>query len=186
MRLPLQCLVADRDDDRDSSFRVASARCDGPHRPRRRSCAEAGAGGRAEAGAVPCGRTSCASTTPLVEQIEVVTEFRRYVLNAEEQLRLGNWLFAHSVRDAREKLRPWRERVSLVARLRFHPHNTLIGIPPYDIAIGRPDLAPVNVIRTPINALAVRPAWRFQRAARSARRSRRSSTRGRSVRRPGR
>ena len=89
----------------------------------------------------------------VVEQIEVVTEFRRYVLSAEEQLRAGNWLFAHSVRDAREKLRPWRDRVSLVARLRFHPHNTLMTVPPYDITIGRPDLAPVNVIRTPINAL---------------------------------
>jgi hypothetical protein len=89
----------------------------------------------------------------VVGQIEVVTEFRRYVLTAEEQLRLGNWLFAHSIRDAREKLRPWRERVSLVARLRFHPQNTLITLPPYDITIGSPDLAPVDVVRTPINAL---------------------------------
>jgi hypothetical protein len=89
----------------------------------------------------------------VVEQVEVVTEFRRYVLSAEEQLRLGNWLFVHSVRDAREKLRPWRDRVSLVARLRFHPHNTLMAIPPYDITIGRTDLLPVNVIRTPIHAL---------------------------------
>lgn len=89
----------------------------------------------------------------VVEQIEVVTEFRRYVLSAEEQLRLGNWLFAQSVRDAQEKLRPWRERVSLVARVRFHPQNTLAVIPPYDITVGRPDLAPVNVVRTPITAL---------------------------------
>ena len=42
--------------------------------------------------------------------------------------------------------------MSLVARLRFHPHNTLTAIPPYDITIGRPDLAPVNVVRTPITA----------------------------------
>ena len=65
---------------------------------------------------------------------------------------MGNWLFAHSIRDAREKLRPWRERVSLVARLRFHPQNTLATTPEYDITIGRPDLAPVNVVRTPIMA----------------------------------
>jgi hypothetical protein len=88
-----------------------------------------------------------------VEHIEVVTEFRRYVLATEEQLRLGNWLFARSVRDAQEKLRPWRQRVSLVARLRFHPQNTLMGIPPYEIAIGGPDLAPLDVVRTPITAL---------------------------------
>lgn len=88
----------------------------------------------------------------VLEQIEVVTEFRRYVLSAEEQLRLGNWLFAQSVRGVQEKLRPWRERVSLVARVRFHPQNTLAVMPPYDITIG-PDLAPVNVVRTPITAL---------------------------------
>jgi hypothetical protein len=90
---------------------------------------------------------------PVVEQIEVVTEFRRSVLTAEEQLRLGNWLFAHSVRDAQEKLRPWRDRVSLVARLRFHPHNMLAGIPPYDIRIDDPELAPLTTVRTPITAL---------------------------------
>jgi hypothetical protein len=88
-----------------------------------------------------------------VEQIEVATGFRRCVLIAEEQLRLGNWLFAHSVREAQEKLRPWRDRVSLVARLRFHPQNTLISIPPYEITVGRPDLAPLSVVRMPINAL---------------------------------
>ena len=89
----------------------------------------------------------------VVERIEVVTEFRRYVLIAEEQLRLGNWLFAHGVREAREKLRPWRERVSVVARLRFHPQNTLAVLPPYDIRIDRPDLEPLNLVRTPITAL---------------------------------
>ena len=89
---------------------------------------------------------------PVVAQIEVITEFRRYVLTAEEQLRMGNWLFARSIRDAREKLRPWRQRVSLVAGLRFHPQNTLTAIPPYDITVGGPDLAPVNVVRTPIMA----------------------------------
>jgi hypothetical protein len=88
-----------------------------------------------------------------VEQIEVATEFRRCVLIAEEQLRLGNWLFAHSMREAQEKLRPWRDRVSLVARLRFHPQNTLISIPPYEITLGRTDLAPFGVVRTPINSL---------------------------------
>jgi hypothetical protein len=92
-------------------------------------------------------------TDPVVEQIEVVTEFRRYVMTTEDQLRLGNWLFAQSVRDAREKLRPWRGRVSLAARLRFHPQNNLTMIPPYDITIGAPDVAPLEVARTPINAL---------------------------------
>jgi hypothetical protein len=88
----------------------------------------------------------------VVAQIEVLSEFRRYVLTAEEQLRMGNWLFARSVQDAREKLRPWRERVSLLARLRFHPQNALITVPSYDVTLAGPDLVPVDVVRTPIMA----------------------------------
>jgi hypothetical protein len=88
-----------------------------------------------------------------VEQIEVVTEFRRYVLTAQDQLRQGNWLFVQGVRNAKEQLRPWRERLTIIARLRFHPQNVLIGIPPYEIALGTPDLAPLSLARTPINSL---------------------------------
>jgi len=90
---------------------------------------------------------------PTVEQVEVVTEFRRYVLTAQDQLRQGNWLFAQGVRNAKEKLQPWRERMSLVARLRFHPHNTLMMVPLYDITIDQPVLVPVDIVRTPITAL---------------------------------
>jgi len=88
-----------------------------------------------------------------VEQIEVVTEFRRYVLITQDQLRQGNWLFAQGVRNAKEKLQPWRERLSIVARLRFHPHNTLMMVPLYDITIDQPLLVPVDIVRTPITAL---------------------------------
>lgn len=87
-----------------------------------------------------------------VEQIEVVSEFRRYVLTAEEKVRMGNWLFARSIRDAQEALKPWRGRLSLVARLRFHPQNALATIPPYAIAVV-PDVEPLAVVRTPINAM---------------------------------
>lgn len=90
---------------------------------------------------------------PELEQLEVITEYRRYLLATEEQLRMGNWLFAQSPRDAQEKLKPWRERLTLIARLRFHPQNVLIGIPPYEIRLGAPDLAPLDLTRTPINAL---------------------------------
>ena len=88
-----------------------------------------------------------------LEQIEVISEFRRYVLTTEEKLRMGNWLFAQGIRDVQQMLKPWRGRLSLVARLRFHPQNTLSGLPPYDIAVGDPALAPLNVERTPISAL---------------------------------
>jgi hypothetical protein len=97
-----------------------------------------------------------------VEQIEVITEFRRYVQTAEEQLRLGNWLFAQGTREAQDALRPWRGRLSIVARLRFHPQNVLVSIPPYEIQVGGPDVTALNLTRTPINGLrATAPAATF-------------------------
>jgi hypothetical protein len=92
--------------------------------------------------------------TAVVEQIEVITEYRRYVLATEEQLRAGNWMFAQSPDRAQEKVKPWRGRLTLSARLRFHPQNTLIGMPPYEISIADPDLEPLEVTRTPINGFA--------------------------------
>ena len=88
-----------------------------------------------------------------LERVEVVTEFRRYVLTTEDQLRQGRWLFAQSITGAQQMLRPWRGRLSLVARLRFHPQNTLMTVPLYELTIGGPDLLPINVTRTPITAL---------------------------------
>ena len=90
---------------------------------------------------------------PALEQLEAITEYRRYVMATEEQLRMGNWLFAQSAQRAQEKLASWRGRLTVAARLRFHPQNTLIGLPPYELAIANPDLAPLELTRTPINAM---------------------------------
>jgi hypothetical protein len=90
---------------------------------------------------------------PVFEQLDVITEYRRYVLTAEEELRMGNWLFAQNAQAAQEKLRPFRERLTLLARLRFHPQNVLMGVPAYEISLGGPALAPLTLTRTPINAL---------------------------------
>jgi hypothetical protein len=89
---------------------------------------------------------------PSVDAIDVVTEFRRYVLTAEKELSLGHWLFAQGTREAQAALQPWRGLLSMVARIRFHPHNTLTTVPAYDVTIGHPDLAAVDVVRTPIMA----------------------------------
>jgi len=97
-----------------------------------------------------------------VERIEVVTEFRRYVLTAEEQLRLGNWLFTQGTREAQDAVRPWHGHLSIVARLRFHPQNVFVSIPSFEIVVGGPDVTALNVIRTPINGfLSNAPAGAF-------------------------
>src|SRR5438128_9950951 len=74
---------------------------------------------------------------PTVERVEVMTEFRRYVMAAEEQVKLGNWIVAQggtdlSGRSVKEMVRPWKGRVSIRTRLRFHPQNTYGDIPPIE------------------------------------------------------
>src|SRR5712692_734963 len=97
-----------------------------------------------------------------VEQVEVITEFRRYVMTAEEQVKLGNWILAQggtglSGRGVKDMVRPWKGRASIRARLRFHPQNTYGDIPPIENRVGDPPIAALDVIRTPITAPASGP-----------------------------
>lgn len=89
-----------------------------------------------------------------VEQLEVVTELRRFVLAAEDQLKAGNWMVGRGGYDPkgrtlRDILRPLAGQVSIRARLRFHPLNNYGALPPVDILLGEPTLLSINAIRTP-------------------------------------
>lgn len=70
-----------------------------------------------------------------VERLEVITERRRLMLLAEARIAAGDHLFSHGLLHARDALRPWRQRVSIVAYVRFHPQNTYIMAPPVDIVL---------------------------------------------------
>ena len=72
---------------------------------------------------------------PVVTQIEVVTEFRRLVIIAEEHVLRGDWMFTRSVRAAGEALASTRGKITLKAQVRFSPMNTFIESPPYGMAI---------------------------------------------------
>jgi len=89
---------------------------------------------------------------PTVERIEIITEFRRVVLFAEEQIRQGDHMFG--IRQVEAAMRPWHGKVTIVARLRFHPLNTLLSAPPYEAGVGDPPIAPLDVRRTSLYALA--------------------------------
>lgn len=92
-----------------------------------------------------------------VRQIEIVTEFRRFVLKTEERGRLGDWMFSQGVREAQEALRPWRGRLSIVVHLQFDPLNTYIQVPPFIlVAGGSPEIAPLEAHITPISSLPFR------------------------------
>jgi hypothetical protein len=77
-----------------------------------------------------------------VEQIEVISEFRRLVLTAEEHLRRGDWLFTQSPQSAIEAVRPWQGTASIVAQVRFHPLNAYVTAPSIEIRVDGRDGSP--------------------------------------------
>lgn len=89
---------------------------------------------------------------PVVSRVEVVTEFRRVVLAAEERARLGDALWG--AREATEALRPFRGTVAIVAQVTFHPQNRYVSVPPFDLVIyqrapGTPPLRALDVRALP-------------------------------------
>lgn len=94
-----------------------------------------------------------------VQSVEIITEFRRTVLIAEERILRGERSFAYSIRLAGEALKPWKNRVSVVARLRFHPLNTYVNVPDVEVQLDGPnaEAAYIGVIQDPQYALTVSP-----------------------------
>ena len=87
---------------------------------------------------------------PPIDYVDIVTPFRRVVIAAEARRRAGERLFGQ--REALEALGASPQRVDVVIEMTFHPLNTFVGIPPYDVVLlggnGR-DLRPSDVTRVP-------------------------------------
>jgi hypothetical protein len=91
--------------------------------------------------------------TPFVERAEIISEFRRVVLIAEDRQRRGDRLFAYSITQAAAAVEPWKRRVALAARIRFHPQNVYVTLPPIDVRVlGAPD-ARIGVSAEPVLSL---------------------------------
>jgi hypothetical protein len=91
--------------------------------------------------------------SPWIERAELVTEFRRVVLLAEERGRAGDRMFGYSVTRAQQALAPWRRRLSLLLRLRFHPQNTYVGVPHVEVLLHGGEQALIGVLKEPILAM---------------------------------
>lgn len=87
---------------------------------------------------------------PSIEHLEVVSEFRRVVLMAETQIARGDRLFAYSSMRAVNALQVFRKRVSVVARVRFHPQNNYVGVPPVTISLIGNERALIGVKSEPV------------------------------------
>lgn len=90
-------------------------------------------------------------TDPTVTQFEIVTEFRRLVLIAEDHVFRGDWMFTRGLRAAEQALAPSRGMLTIRAQVRLNPLNTFIAAPNYELAIGTPAgvLVPVDTQLTP-------------------------------------
>lgn len=70
---------------------------------------------------------------PPVDFVSVVTPFRRLVLSAETEERLGRRMFGQ--REALAAVQPDPERFEIYVELTFHPHNTFVGVPAYTMEL---------------------------------------------------
>lgn len=88
---------------------------------------------------------------PPVDYVEIVTPYRRVVLAAEEAVRAGRTV---GQRDARDALGDAPARVDVVVELTFHPLNTYVGVPSYEVTLqpatpGEALVEPLSLARVP-------------------------------------
>lgn len=91
--------------------------------------------------------------TPFVERAELVSEFRRVVLLAEDRASKGDRYFGYSITRAHDAVKVWRRRVSVIAHVRFHPQNNYISVPPVDISLEGDRDALIGVLHQPVLSL---------------------------------
>jgi hypothetical protein len=95
------------------------------------------------------------AATDTIEHAEIVTEFRRAVLMVREKALGGDYAF----RDARlaQALEPSKGLVTFMVRVRLHPLNPLVKLPPYDLYVSTgprsPPIPAKDLKRDPIYAL---------------------------------
>jgi hypothetical protein len=83
-----------------------------------------------------------------VRKIEVVTEFRRLELIAEEHAHINDMFGRGGLSDVEAALAPWRGFVSIVVTLMFDSTKYITGVPPVDLVLEGPTLiAPLETTR---------------------------------------
>ena len=88
---------------------------------------------------------------PPIDYLEIVTPFRRIVLDAETSTRLGQRLYGQ--REALAALGNNPTRVDIVVEMTFHPLNTFVGVPAYAVFLQPDDdaqrMLPAETARIP-------------------------------------
>jgi hypothetical protein len=81
-----------------------------------------------------------------VKSIEIITPFRRLELIAEAHARTNDLFARGGISDAEDALRPWRDRVSIVAHVEFDQAKVIPDVPALDMSLqGSRRLLPMSV-----------------------------------------
>jgi hypothetical protein len=83
-----------------------------------------------------------AVSRPPVDWVDVITPFHRVALAAEGRARLGDRVFGQ--REALAALAAAPNLLELLIELTFHPHNTFVGVPAYDVTLRRAEGKPIT------------------------------------------
>jgi hypothetical protein len=83
------------------------------------------------------------------ESVEVVTEFRRLELIAEDHARVNDMFGRGGFQDVEAAIAPWHDLVTIVVRLQFAPNGFITGVPSLDIRLdGSNTLTPADDVHT--------------------------------------
>jgi hypothetical protein len=97
-----------------------------------------------------------AASDPTIERVELLTPFRRVVVETERRLDFGDHQFG--ARQAAEVIKKWRSTLTISVRIRFHPQNVYVTVPPYETIVasspGGDEVRLGDVRRTPLFAQA--------------------------------
>lgn len=88
------------------------------------------------------------AVAPAVESIEVITEFRRIEMIAEQHAALNDlWARGGAISDAEAALKPWRDKLSIVAHVRLG--TAMVTVPAARVALAGPP-TPIADSATPL------------------------------------
>jgi hypothetical protein len=81
-----------------------------------------------------------------VQRVEVITEYRRLELIAEEHARMNDLFGRGGLRDVEEAMQPGRGRLTIVVYLTFDPSKYITGVPEVRLAMdGSTILLPIEI-----------------------------------------
>jgi hypothetical protein len=77
----------------------------------------------------------------VIQNLEVLTPYRRTVIAAEDAAKRGDWAVAHGAQGlaghgVEEAVKPWQQKVTILAALQLNAMHTFVNVPNCEIMMG--------------------------------------------------